>query len=293
MRAVLGTTALGLALAAAPVSASVSARDDLATVITLPRPARRIVAMAPNAVELLFAVGAGKQVVGVPSQTDYPPEATKLPQVGGFMTPDEEAILIKRPDLIVLAHGNPKAFIERLRARKIPVFILHPQKVDDIPKAMRAIGKITGHDTDAAATASRFEQGLRDISGRVAKLPAPRTALLVWDDPLTLAGAGAYLNDALRLAGAQNIAADLAKPYPTMDPEQFALRNPEAILFAVHEAGRVKDATGRPGIRSTAAVKSGRVYHLDDDLLLRPGPRLIQGLRAMAEALHPGAFPKR
>jgi iron complex transport system substrate-binding protein len=206
------------------------------------------------------------------------------------MTPDEEAILVKRPDLIVLAHGNPKPFIDRLRARKIPVFVLHPQRVADIPRALRSLGRLTDHDKDAEAAAARFEKGVADVTRRVANRRALKTALLVWDDPLTLAGAGAYLNDALRLACAKNIAADLPKPYPTMDPEQFAVRNPEVILFAVHEAGKMKDAVKRPGVRSTVAAKSGRVYHLNDNLLLRPGPRLVQGLRAMAEALHPEAF---
>jgi iron complex transport system substrate-binding protein len=278
---------------AVPCQASVTARDDLGSPITLSQPARRIVAMAPNGVELLFAIGAGKLVVGVPSQTDYPPEARRLPKVGGFMTPDEEAILIKRPDLIVLAHGNPRPFIDRLRSRKIPVFVLHPQKVADIPRALRSLGKLTGRGKTAETVAAAFEKGVGDVHRRVRNRPAARTALLVWDDPLTLAGAGAYLNDALRLAGAKNIAADLPKPYPTMDPEQFTIRNPEVILFAVHGAGRVKDAAQRPGVRSTAAVKSGRVYHLDDNLLLRPGPRLLQGLKAMAQALHPEAFSKR
>lgn len=290
----LGTfAAFALIAITVPATASVTARDDLGTVVTLAHPARRIVALAPNAVELLFAIGAGKQVVGVPTQTDYPLEATKLPKVGGFMTLDEEAILVKRPDLIVLAHGNPKPFIDRLRARKIPVFVLHPQKVADILTAMKSLGKLTGHSKEAEPIRRRFARGLDDITSRVGKRPPVRTALLVWDDPLTLAGAGAYLNDALRLAGATNVAADLSKAYPTMDPEQFAVRNPEAIVFAIHEAARVKDAAQRPGVRSTAAVKFGRVYHLDDNLLLRPGPRLLQGLRAMAEALHPEAFSKR
>ena len=296
MRRLAGTASavlLALAAMAAPAGAAVAARDDLGTLIRLPTPARRIVAMAPNGAELLFVMGAGKQIVGVSVEADYPPEVKSISKVGGFMTPDEEAILVKRPDLVVLSHGNPKPFIERLRARKIPVFVLHPQKVADIPKAFRSLGKLTGHPRDAEAAAVRFEQGVREISRRVSKGAAVRTALLVWDDPLILAGAGAYLNDALRLAGAKNIAADLKKPYPTMDPEQFAVRNPEAIVFAVHEAARVKDATQRPGVRSTAAVKSGRVYHLDDDLLLRPGPRLLQGLRAMAAALHPDAFARK
>jgi iron complex transport system substrate-binding protein len=292
MRSFVVSAVLALLVVAAPARSAVSANDDLGTLVTLAKPARRIVALAPNAVELLFAVGAGKQVVGVPTQTDYPPEATKLPKVGGFMTLDEEAILVKRPDLIVLAHGNPKPFIERLRARKIPVFVLHPQKVKDILAAMKSLGKLTGHTKEAEVVLLRFAKELGTITWRVRERPLVRTALLVWDDPLTLAGGGAYLNDALRLVGATNIAADLPKPYPTMDPEQFAVRNPEAILFAVHDAAKVKNAAERPGVRSSAAVKSGRVYHLDDNLLLRPGPRLVQGLRAMAEALHPDAFAK-
>jgi iron complex transport system substrate-binding protein len=282
-----------LMLAAGPAEAAVSAQDDLGTVVALPRPARRVVALAPNVVEILFAAGAGPELKGVSAEATFPAAARKLPRVGSFSNPDEEAILALKPDLAVMAHGNPRAFIDRLRSRRIPVFVCHPKKVADVLSAMRGLAVLTGHTARGLSAAGSFQRRLDAVRARVGRQPPVRAAVMVWDDPITVAGSGAFLHDALRLAGGTNVAADLRQPYPTLDPEQFAVRNPEAIVFALHDAERVKRAAARPGIRSTAAARSHRVFAVHEDLILRPGPRLIEGIERMARGLHPGAFRQR
>jgi iron complex transport system substrate-binding protein len=287
---VLLLSASASAWAARPVPASLSARDDQGTVVTLPKAARRVVALAPNVVESLWAVGAGAQVVGVSAGSDYPPAAKSRPQTGSFSNPDEEAIVALRPDLAVMAHGNPRALMDRLRARKIPVYVLHPRKVSDVLATLRGLGRLTGNAKRGEQLAAAAEKRLNVLSTRLARRPRPRTALLVWDDPITLAGGGAYLNDVITRAGGVNVAADLSAPYPTLDAEAFAVRNPEAILFASHDNSRMTTALSRPGIRMTAAVRSKRVFTVPEDLLLRAGPRLIEGIEAAARRLHPEAF---
>jgi iron complex transport system substrate-binding protein len=270
---------------AAPV-----ARDDLGRTVALPGTAKRVVALSPAAVELLFAVGAGDVLAGVPAEADYPPEARGKPKVGTFSNPDEEAIVALRPDLAVVAHGNPEPLVGRLQARGIPVFVSHPRRVSDILEAMRALGNLTGNAQGGAQAAEEFQQRLDAVHDRVRDRPPVPAALLVWDDPITVAGAGAFLHDALSEAGAENVAGAVSQPYPTIDPERFAAWNPQVILFAGHDARRVRDAAARPGIRATAAAREGRVAAVHEDLALRPGPRLIEAIEAMARALHPGAF---
>ena len=278
--------------AATPPSAAISARDDLGNTVTLPRPAQRVVALAPNAAESLWAVGAGEQVVGVSSGSDYPPAAAKKPQTGSFSNPDEEAIVALRPDLAVVAHGNPRALIDRLRARNIPVYVLHPKNVADVLSALRGLAELTGHQAQGEKLAMDAERRLLALSTRLARRPRPRTALLVWDDPITLAGGGAYLNDVIARAGGVNVATDLKAPYPTLDAEAFLARNPETIILAAHDNSRLAPMMTRPGIRSTAAARNKKVFTVPEDLLLRAGPRLIGGIEATARRLHPDAFPK-
>ena len=276
----------------APAPAAVSVRDDVGSAVSLPRPAARVIALAPNAVETLYAIGAGKTLVGACAEADYPAAARKLRRVGSFSNPDEEAILALRPDLVVMVHGNPKELIARLRARKVPVYVAHPRRTADVTAAMRRLGRLTGRAAGGDSAAAAFERRLREVASRVKRLARPRTAVMIWADPITLAGSGAYLHDAVGLAGGINVAADLTQPYPTLDPEQFAVRNPDAIVFAVHEAGQVRSALLRSGIRTTIAARSGRVVSVPEDLLLRAGPRLIEGIERMARGLHPHAFRK-
>lgn len=286
----LALAAVAPVLAARPGSAAITVRDDLGNVVTLARPARRVVALAPNAVESLWAVGAGAQVVGVSAGSDYPTAARSKPQTGSFSNPNEEAIVAMRPDLAVVAHGNPRALLDRLQARKIPVYVLHPKKVADVVSALRGLGRLTGHAAQGEKMAADAEHRLNALASRLSGRPRPRTALLVWDDPITLAGGGAYLNDVITRAGGINVAADLTAPYPTVDAEAFLVRNPEAILFASHDSKRLSAALARPGIRSTAAARTGKVYPVPEDQLLRAGPRLFAGIEAAARRLHPEAF---
>jgi len=286
--------ALALSLLSASGSAAaVSVRDDLGALVTVPRPARRVVTLAPSTAELLYAVGAGPELVGVPSEADYPPEVKRLGKIGSYSNPDPEAIIAMKPDLAVVAFGNPRPLLDQLRARKIPVYVSHPKTVAQLLASMRGLGKLTGHPAQGEQTARGFEKRLSAVTGALKGRPPVRSVVMVWDQPITVAGSGAFLHDVLRLAGGVNAAGDLAQPYPTVDPEQFTVRNPAAIVFAGHDATRVREAAGRPGIRSTAAARNRRIFAVPEDFLIRPGPRLIEGIERTARGLHPEAFRGR
>jgi iron complex transport system substrate-binding protein len=289
-RSLLGAGTVFL-LSMAPAGAAVSVRDDLGRTVTLTKPAARVVALAPNVVELLYAAGAGGSLVGTVSDADYPPAVKTVRKVGSYSNPDEEALVAVKPDLVVMTFGNPKALISRLEARRVPVFITHAKRVGDVIAAIRSLGTLTGHAPQAARAAGSLQKRLSALAARLKGRPPVKSLLMVWDDPVTVVGAGAYLNDALRLAGGANAAGDLAAPYPTLDAEQVAVRNPDAILYAGHDpASRVKLAPARPGLRTTTAARTGRIVAVPENLVIRAGPRLVDGIEAMARALHPEAW---
>jgi iron complex transport system substrate-binding protein len=289
---------LMLLCGAVPAGAAVSARDDTGQVVRLARAARRVVSLAPSTTEALFAIGAGPRLVGVSSFDDYPPAAKKLPKVGTFSGPDLERIVAAKPDLVVAAHGNPLELIRRLRSRKIPVYVTNPMTIDTVLENMRALGRLTGRD----AAAQRLVQGLRDrlrrVAERVAGRPAVNTLVVIWDEPLTVAGGKSFLQDLLRRAGGVNAARSITDTYPKLDPERLLLMNPTVVLYPVggdrersdRRGARLERLKERAGFRQTAAARTGRFHSLNPDWLMRPGPRMVQGIEAVARLLHPEAF---
>lgn len=281
---------LGARLPAAP-PAPVSAQDDLDTQVTLPRPARRVVTLAPSSTECLFAIQAGDLVVGVDEYSDFPSAARRLTHVGTFSNPDVERIFALRPELVVVTFGNPKALIKRLRRRRVAVYVQNPHTVEGVFKNMLDLGTLTGRRAEAEARVKRQQTRLKQIQRRVAKLPPVTVAVLVSDQsPLRVAGGQSHIQDVLRLAGGKNIAADLQQPYPTLDPARFVALRPEAILLAGASAKRLQRLGKRPGIRVTPAARQKRIYSVTADWLYRPGPRLVKAVEEIARLLHPKAF---
>jgi iron complex transport system substrate-binding protein len=276
---------------AVPVGAAVSARDDTGQVTRLARPARRVVSLAPSTTEALFAIGAGPRLVGVSSFDDYPPAAKKLPKMGTFSGPDLERIVAAKPDLVVAAHGNPLDLIRRLRSRKIPVYVTNPLSIDAVLENMLDLGRLTGRDAAARRLVQGLRERLRRVAERVARRPAVNALVVIWDEPLTVAGGKSFIQDILRRAGGVNAARSITETYPKLDPERLLLMNPAVVLYPVGgEAARLKRLKERAGFRQTTAARTGRVHSLNPDWLMRPGPRMVQGVEMVARLLHPEAF---
>jgi iron complex transport system substrate-binding protein len=261
---------------------------------------RRIVSLIPAATEMLYAVGAGPQVVAVSSFDTYPPEVRKLPTVGALLDPNVERILSLKPDLVVV-YGSQTDLKQQLARAGIAVYDYRHAGLADVMTTIRKLGERTGHAAEADNVAKRIEQGLDGIRQRVAGRPRPRTLLVFGRERLALRGIYAsggvgFLDDMLQVAGGENVFADVKQQAVQASTEVLLGRRPDVILevraanSALASADRLAELAVWQGLPSIPAVRSGRVVYLADDRLVIPGPRVVEGTELIARALHPEAF---
>ena len=275
----------------------VSLTDDLGRAVTLARPPQRIVSLAPSNTEILFAIGAGPQVVGVTDFCDYPPEARRLPRVGG-MVPGSlsvERVVSLRPDLVLSVGRLQQPVIDALQRLGIPVFALDPASLEDVYENLRRVGRLTGHPDGAEAVVRTMQQRVDAVRRLVADIPPQRRVRVfyeVWDNPLMTAGPGSFIGQLIELAGGINVFRDVQQDWPQVSLEELVRRDPDVILGpATHGSGlALEQLRRRPGWQNLRAVRTGRVYVVEDDLISRPGPRLVEGLERVARALYPERF---
>ena len=270
---------------------SLSLRDDLNRLLTLTDPARRIVSLSPAATENLFAVGAGRLVVGITAADTYPPEALKLPRVGDFGTPRYETLRALKPDLIIAESGTLRADALRNIADRAgaPVFAQVSARYADIERHLRQLATLagSGKGPNRHIVSLRFAES---EARRVARGKKPvSTFLEVSRSPLYAAGVGSFLDDVLRLAGGVNVIRT-PNPYPMVSRETLLLADPQVYITTVSGATeqiRPGDPLPSP-LNHIRAAKTNRVYALPIDLLFRPTPRLARGLLLLSRALHGG-----
>jgi len=283
-----------------PHSSPQVVKDDFGRPFTLPAAAPgRIVSMAPNVTEILFAIGLGPNVVGVTRFCDHPPEALSLPKIGGLVDPNIEIILSLRPDLVIAFRGNPLRLLDRLSELKLPVFALDAGgDLDALTELILRIGLITRRENEARALSDELRARERTVASALGDIvKRPRVFVFLYGQGLWTCGGQSYLNDVISRAGAVNIAAAVPKKWALYSRESIVRDDPDAVFIlakseADFAAARVWLAgEGRMG--SIAAVAAGRVYFLDENAASRFGPRLVDVLDRMARALHPGRFGGR
>lgn len=249
-------------------------------------PARRVVSLAPNLTEIVFAVGAGPSLVGVSDYSDYPPQAASLPHVGG-LDPSAEAVAALRPDLVLATAegGNRKGAVSALEAAGIPVLLVPGGSLDDVLAGIRRVGARTGHSGEAErlvrSLAARREAVRRATAGR----RRPRAVLLVWPDPPQAAGGKTFLNDVLTEAGAENLLAD--RPgWPVVSSEWLATAPVDVLVVPDSPGNRpVFDRAVLSGALSRGAAAKARIVRMDESSLTRPGPRVFAALEDLAREL--------
>lgn len=254
----------------------------------------RVVSLVPAVTEMLFAVGAGSQVVGVSSFDHYPAAVEKITRVGGLIDPDIERVISLRPDLVIV-YGSQRDLIDKLDRAHIPIFNYRHAGLADITSTIRSIGERVGHAPEANALAASIEKSLTDIRARTAVGPRYKTLLVFGREPGALRGIYAsagkgFLTDLLDVAGGADIFADVQKENIQVSSEQLITRAPEAVielhgpLTADRLAAERRVWQQLPGL---PAVKQNRVYLLSSDVLTVPGPRVVEAAQMMADALHP------
>lgn len=256
---------------------------------------KSIVALSPSAAEILFTIGAGNQVSAVSEFTDFPPEAAAKPVVGGFdgKTLSIETIMSFKPDLVYLTEGMHNFLIATLEANGIAYYISKGDSIASVEAEILDVGKITGHEKEAAKVVDGMEKKLKKAAsahkGGAAKSNAGDAAVKVywevWNAPYMSAGASSFINDVIKAAGGQNIFADLPDAYPMVSEESIISRQPTVILIPA-STGMAADAVGlRNGWADIPAVKGGRVFVVDDNVYTRPGPRVADVVIELSDLL--------
>lgn len=250
---------------------------------------QRIVSLSPSTTETLFALGGGGLLVGRSRYCDYPPEAARLPQVGGYVDPNLEAVLGLAPDLVVGARGPMGTKItDALDQRGIPWFFPKTESFQEIRTMVTDLGQRTGHVQESKRILADLDVSLARTRSSVAGRPKPRTLLVFGFEPIVVAGPAGFANELITAAGGENAVRD-GEAYPTLGMERVLALDPDLILNAVmseaNAASRIsKDA---PGWSKLRAVQAGRVVVISDESVLRPGPRVGRGVTIVAHALFP------
>ncbi len=270
-----------------------------ATTQTRATEAKRIVSLVPALTEMLFALGAGPQVVAVSSYDEFPPEVKSLPKVGALLDPDMERILSLRPDLVIV-YGSQTDLQAQLARAGIRVFNYRHAGLAGVFNTLRELGSAVGRAEAGDRLAGEIRGRLDALQARVRGRPRPRTLLVFERDPASLrgvyvSGGVGFLHDMLEIAGGVNVFADVARESVQPSIETMLARAPEVILevratglLAPTDIADAKRAWG--ALASVPAVQRGRILILNGEHMVVPGPRVVQGTEAFARALHPDAF---
>jgi iron complex transport system substrate-binding protein len=274
------------ALLCAPVVAQVAVTDTTGRLVTLARPAERIVSLAPHLTEQLFAAGAGAKVVGAVEYSDFPPEARALPRVGGFNNLDLEAIAALKPDLAVAWRSGSRAGqIERLRALGVPVYVDEPPTLEDIARGVENLGKLAGTEAMAKAAAHAFRARLDDLRHRYAARPRVRMFYELWHQPLLTVNGRHLIDAVMNLCGGENVFAGLGALTPTVSVEAVLAANPEAIVASGMDEARPEWLDQWRHWPLLAATKADNLFFIPPDIVQRHTPRLLDGAARLCEQL--------
>jgi iron complex transport system substrate-binding protein len=251
--------------------------------------ARRVVSLSPSTTEALAAIGARSALVGRSRYCDYPPDVASLPEVGGYVDPNFEAIVALHPDLVTGARGPAGAPVaEQLAAKGAEVYFPPTETLSEIDEMILGLGTRTGHEVEARVVISNLQSRETAIEKAVATTPRVRTLLVFGLAPIVAAGPKSFADEMLWRAGATNVVTE-GTSYPTLGIERVLALDPDLIIDAAmnESLGQERIAADAPGWRELHAVKAGKVVSLRDEVVLRPGPRVGDGLAVLARAIHP------
>ena len=275
---------------------TITLTDGLNRTVTLSGSAKRIVSLAPSNTEILYAIGAGAQLVGRDETSDYPIQAASLPTVGGYSGFNTEAIVALHPDLVLAAGINTPELVATLEKLGLTVFYLsNPTTLEEMYTNLETVAKLTGHATEAAALVDSLKKRVAAVDARI--LPLNSRPMVYYEidatdptKPYTY-GPGSFGDLLLQRAGGANVGSSLSGQFAQMSLEQLVVANPAIIILGDSNYGTTADSLKkRTGWEELDAVKNSQVFPFDDNLVSRPGPRLVDGLEALAKLLHPDLF---
>jgi len=293
-RALAVIAAFGALLASAPADA-LTLRDMLGRTVTLPAPPARIVSLVPSVTEIVFSLGAEGRLVGRTDFCDYPAAVRGKPSVGGMVNPNLETLVALKPDLVVATdEGNHEETFRQLERLRIPIYLVHANRVAETIDLIARVGALTGRPADVPRLTGEMQRRIDAVRRAVAPFPRPRVLYVLWPEPLIVPGRASMLTELIEIAGGTSITAADADAYPRFSLELAVARAPEVIILADHSTGASTAGRASPEkwqrLVSVPAIRAGRLHSADLSVLHRYGPRVPDGLETLARMIHPEAF---
>lgn len=267
-------------------SADLVFKDDTGQEVRLKAPAKRIIALAPHIAESLYAAGAGDRLVGTVDYSDYPPEAKKLPRVGGYSRVDLEAVAALKPDLVLAwESGNNMPQVDKLKGLGLTVYVSQPNKMENVADQLLRLGQLAGTETVANATAERFRKRLESLRAANAGKPKVRVFYQIWKTPLMTVGGPQIISDAISLCGGINVFGHLGKMAPTVSVEAVLEADPEAIVATGMGDAKPEWLHDWDKWTRMTAVKRDNLFHINPDIMQRHTPRILDGTEKLCAHL--------
>ena len=290
---VLGLSMVRTVNASFPITVT----DDLDRNVTITSPPERIVCIAPSTTEIVYALGLGDKVVGVDRYSDYPPEAVSKQYISDIYTLNPEEVAALSPDLVIMysfyGPGDPN--VEAIENLGINVVAIRPMSLNGILNDIKLVGIATGKLEKAEALVSQLNKTISQIREKTSNITdKPRVYMEFWYPPPWTFGPNTYSDEIIRIAGGINVFGNATADYVQTTDEEVIAKDPDVIIITygpqhLHLV-TLEDIKKRPGWSSVKAVKNGRVYLIDENLIVRPGPRIVLGLKTVASFLHPDLF---
>jgi len=251
----------------------------------------RYISIAPSTTEILFALGLGDEIVAVSAQCNYPAAALQKEKIGTFSDPNIEKIVSLKPSMVFTTGLEQAPAVNRLRQLGIPVCESDPVTIERLFASIQDIGGKTGRAAQARAIIQAIQRRLARITEKIRSVPSAsrkKVFVEIWQDPLLTAGKGSLVDDIITAAGGVNIAGAMLRPYSYFSGEQVIARDPDYIFLGHRQGTRAATETvyTRAGWQAVSAVKNKRVYDVDPDILLRPGPRMIEAVETMYKKMY-------
>ncbi len=279
----------------ASYSVTLTVNDEAGREVSFPFPPKRIVSLAPNITEILYSLGLDEEIVGVSNHCNFPEKAKRKVRVGSYISLDFEKITSLNPDLIIATGaGNTREMVNRLGKLGFQTYVIFPKNFDDILQSIIHIGQVVNRDREARGIIEGMKRRSQRVIELTKDLPRPKVFIQIGDAPIVTVGKGSFADDLLRLAGGENIAGKEKEVYPRFGMEEILKRSPEVIVISsMNPKGDYQKILQEwTRWKTIPAVKNGRIYLIDSDLLDRPSPRIIDGLEELARVLHPERFKK-
>lgn len=274
-------------------SNGITLTDDAGNAVTLTKPADKVVSLAPANTEIIYALGGEDKLVGVTTYCDYPPAAKKKTKIGDFQTPNVERIASVGPKVVFATGGIQENITDSLEGLGIKVFVVDPKTVDQLFTDMESMGKMMGLEGESKEQVEKFRNRVAGVRQKVKGLAKPTVFFEVFDQPLMTAGKGTLIDGMIATAGGVNVGASAGPDFPQYSDEQLLKDNPDIYIAVKGSQSDPADIATRAGYSQMKAVSDGRVFVVEDNLFVRPGPRLVNGLEQLAKMVHPEAYEEK